>query len=59
MTLIPADRSGLIARDDALRAGFTDQDLDHAVSQNHLVQLGPGIFALAYGYLLWSRNADR
>ena len=52
---IPADRSGLIFREHALRGGFSDADLDEAVTRDHLVRLGPGVFALAVGYLLWSR----
>ena len=56
MTPITTDRTGLIAREDALLAGLTDQDLDDEVSRNHLVRVGPGIFALAYVYLLWSRK---
>ncbi|WP_244176319.1 hypothetical protein [Gordonia lacunae] len=55
MIPIPADRSGLIFREHALRGGFSDADLDEAVTRDHLVRLGPGVFALAVGYLLWSR----
>ncbi|MBN0972252.1 hypothetical protein JW365_11785 [Gordonia sp. BP-94] len=54
---IPTDRSGLILREHAVRAGLSDADLDEAVTRDHLVCLGPGVFALAVGYLLWSRGA--
>ncbi|WP_439030536.1 hypothetical protein [Gordonia terrae] len=56
MIPIPADRSGLIFREHALRVGFSEADLDESVIRDHLVQLGPGVFALAVGYLLWSRT---
>ncbi|MFT4396704.1 type IV toxin-antitoxin system AbiEi family antitoxin domain-containing protein [Gordonia lacunae] len=56
MIPIPADRSGLILREHAMRAGFSDADLDEAVTRDHLVRLGPGVFALAVGYLLWTRS---
>ncbi len=53
---IPTDRSGVILRENALRAGLSEADLDEAVTRDHLVCLGPGVFALAVGYLLWSRG---
>ncbi len=53
---IPTDRSGLILREHAVRAGFSEADLDEAVTRDHLVCLGPGVFAIAVGYLLWSRG---
>lgn len=53
---IPTDRSGLILREHAVRAGLSDADLDEAVTRDHLVCRGPGVFALAVGYLLWSRR---
>ncbi|MBD0860542.1 type IV toxin-antitoxin system AbiEi family antitoxin domain-containing protein [Gordonia sp. zg691] len=56
MNLIPTDPTGLILREDALRAGLSDEDLDTAVSHDHLVRVGPGVFALAFGYLLSSRH---
>ncbi len=47
MLTFPADRFGLLHRDAALRAGFSDEHLTGAVRRGELIRVAPGVWIAA------------